>query len=111
MTTYGVCSSPEEQCALSFNGPDVDKLFELLRVIEQRSLEGRNPDELVPQLKRFARLFQASETCSQCGQLLSSTTQPTAGLQQESVEYERTVRLNRLLDSVTTLQNLAILNF
>ena len=110
MTTYGVCSSPEG-CALSFDSPNVNRLFELLRVIEQRSLEGRNPDELVPELKRFARLIQASGTCTQCGQLLYSTVQPTAKLQRGSAQYERTLRLNQLLDSIPKLQNLGILNF
>ena len=47
MTSYGVCESSEERCGLSLESSRVDRLFELLRIINARQIAGENPAELV----------------------------------------------------------------
>src|SRR5579883_317556 len=111
MTTYGVCPSSEERCGLSFESARIDRLFELLRVIQARSLAGGNSRELLPHLRQFVTFFQSSDSCGHCGQPLSFITQPTAGLDPDSAEYRHTRRVNELLDKIPVLQNLGILDF
>jgi len=111
MTAYGVCRSPEERCGLALSSPEIDRLFELLRVINARALAGGNSAELLPHLRQYLRFFQSLDTCAHCQQPLAFVTQPTARLDPNGAEYRHTRRMNELLDAIPVLQNLGVLPF
>src|SRR3989442_10547787 len=80
MPDFGVCSSNEERCGLSFESYTLNRLFGIIAAIEERTLSGGNADELTPHLSEFIRFFQTGAFCSQCSSPLVCVTQPTAGL-------------------------------
>src|SRR2546425_5909355 len=88
MPDFGVCSSNEERCGLSFESHTLNRLFGVIAAIEERTLSGGNADELTPHLSEFIRFFQTGAFCSQCSSPLVCVTQPTAGLAADSERSE-----------------------
>jgi hypothetical protein len=109
MPDYGICSSSEERCGLSYQSHGLSRLPELIRVIEQRRLEGKDANALVQQLGAFMRFFQDRDFCSECGAVLIKMTYPTAKLVPGSEEYRRTTKANEMIDAMHRLQALRVL--
>ena len=109
MPDFGVCSSNEERCGLSFESHTLNRLFGTIAAIEARRRSGGNADELTPHLSEFIRFFQTGAFCSQCTSPLVRVTQPTAGLAADNEERRRRVRLNKVLDAGYKLQAMGVL--
>jgi hypothetical protein len=105
MHTFGVCCNTKG-CDLSYISDKLTPLFDLLRAINGRRNEGRDIDELLPQLDRFERFFQEGHACLHCGGSLIQMTQPTAGLVAGSEDYKRAVRANLVMEALSSLQGL-----
>lgn len=109
MPDYGICSSSKERCGLSYQSHGLARLPELIRVIQQRRLEGHDANNLRPELGAFVRFFQDRAFCSECGAILIKITHPTARLAPDSAEYRRTAKANEMIEAMHELQALAIL--
>ncbi len=109
MPDFGVCSSNEERCGLSFESYTLNRLFGIIAAIEERTLSGGNADELTPHLSEFIRFFQTGAFCSQCSSPLVCVTQPTAGLAADSEERRRRVRSNQVLGAGYKLRAMGVL--
>jgi hypothetical protein len=108
VTDFGLCSGSEERCGLSFESHGLTPLFDIIRVIEARRLEGHKADNLVERLHGYLKFFQDGQFCSNCSSKIT-TTQPTAQLNSGSEEYRRAVRANQALDARDRLQALRVL--
>jgi hypothetical protein len=106
MHEFGVCSSHEERCGLSYESFGLTPLPGLIRVIQQRRLEGRDAGELLPRLDVFIRFFQDRQVCSDCGGELIKMTRPTIYLPQDTEEYKRITRANEMIEAMHQLQAL-----
>jgi hypothetical protein len=106
MHNYGVCSSNEERCGLSYDSFGLRPLPELINVIQQRRLKGGDANELLPRLDVFIKFFQEGQVCSGCGGDLFKVTRPTASLAQGTEEYKRTTKMNEVIDAMHQLQAL-----
>ncbi len=109
MPDFGVCSSNEERCGLSFESYTLNRLFNIIAAIQARTLSGGNADELTPHLSEFIRFFQTGAFCSQCTSPLVRVTQSTAGLAADNEERRRRIRLNQVLDAGYKLQAMGVL--
>jgi hypothetical protein len=105
MHVFGVCSSTEG-CDFAFISNELTQLIGILREINLRRDEGRDFDELLPQLDRFRRFFQEGHLCPHCESHLIKIAQPTVGLAADSEAYKRAVRANVVMDAVSHLQAL-----
>jgi hypothetical protein len=106
MPDFGVCTSSEERCGLSYESFGLSLLPELIRVIQQHRLEGRDADKLLLQLNRFVRFFQEGTFCSDCEAPLIKTVHPTAHLVRDTQEYKQTTRANEMIEAMHQLQAL-----
>jgi hypothetical protein len=104
-----LCSSSEDRCGLSFEGHGLTPLFDLIRVIEARCLEGRNADDFVARLHGYVKFYQTGQFCSNCHSELIRTSRPTVQLNPSSEEYRRAARTNQALDARDRLQALRVL--
>jgi hypothetical protein len=106
MPDFGVCPSSEERCGLSYESFGLARLPELVSVIQQRGLEGRDAGQLLPQLNRFLHFFQEGIFCSDCKAPLIRTVRPTAHLARDTKEYKETTKANQMIEAMHQLQAL-----
>lgn len=106
MADFGVCTSSEERCGLSYQSLALNRLPDLIGVIQRRRLDGRDADELLPQLNRFLRFFQEGSFCSECKGPLIKTVRPTVHLKRDSQEYQEATRANEMIEAMYQLQAL-----
>jgi hypothetical protein len=106
MPDFGVCPSTEERCGLSYQSFALNRLPELIDVIQRRRLDGHDADELLPQLSRFVGFFQDAIFCSDCKAPLIKTIRPTADLVRDTEEYRQTTRANKMIEAMHQLQAL-----
>ncbi len=104
MPHYGVCSSGEVRCGLSYQNHALARLPELIRVTQQSRHEGHDADELIPKLDGFVRFFQEGLFCSECSGPLLKMMRPTTRFAPESEEYRRTVKANAMVEAVDYLK-------
>src|ERR1700729_3947486 len=84
MCNFGICENDGDHCGLSCRGHAIRRLPELIRVIEQRELNGQNADDLIQMLDGYLRFFQTGEFCSECGSVVCKVTRPTRDLAHNS---------------------------
>jgi hypothetical protein len=109
MAGFGICSSNEKRCGLSYESPRVSRLFGLIRTIHQRRSSGNNADDLLPHLTGFVDFFQEGISCRQCGGDLVLVTKATAGLPEGNPERNQAEQQNEALQAGYEMQGFGIL--
>jgi hypothetical protein len=94
---YGICPNTEHRCEFSYRSQRLAHLHDLLQLIQARESQGGNPGDAETSLQWFTRYFQIGKNCRACGELLFCVTQSVYGLEENSPDYQRLVRLNHLL--------------
>lgn len=94
---YGICPNHEHSCELSYRSQRLAQLHDLLQRIQARESQGTRAAEIGAELKWCTEYFQSGKTCQRCGEILFVAIVTTEGVDLESDEYHRRIRLNHLL--------------
>jgi hypothetical protein len=82
--TYGLCSSEEAQCSLSYNSSVLNRLHGIMQIIYVRGSKGIDiPEGIVSDLRRFRISYQNWAECSECREPLIAATQSAMGIAHE----------------------------
>jgi hypothetical protein len=106
---YGICPNTEHRCEFSYRSQRLAQLHDLLQRIQARESQGANPGDIGASLQWFTRYFQFGKNCRACGEVLFCVIQSVTGLDTNSHEYERLVRLNHLLALTGEMQARGVL--
>jgi hypothetical protein len=100
---YGICPNSEQRCELSYRSQPLAQLHDCLQRIQALESQGQRI-EAINDLERCARYFQSGKNCRSCGESLFIAIVSTEGVDSESDEYQRRIRLNHLLALTGELQ-------
>lgn len=106
---YGICPNSEHRCEFSYRSQPLAQLHDLLQLIQARESQGKQAGTIHADLQWCTKYFQSGKTCQGCGEPLFVAIVSTDGVDLESDEYQRRIRLNHLLALTGELQARGIL--
>jgi hypothetical protein len=105
---YGICPNSEHRCQFSYRSQSLAQLHDCLQMVQARESQGKQVGAL-NDLEWCTRYFQSGQKCQGCGETLFIAIVTTEGVDLESDEYQRRIRLNHLLALTGELQARGIL--